>query len=166
MTGFRIGEVLGLRWENVNLESSRMVLPKTKTGRRIIPLVDPVIDTLTQLPRVNGNEWVFVGAYENTHITYRTLRKYFAMATSQAELEDVKLHDLRRSVSTSLAATGANAFILRDVLGHATIAMSNRYVRLASEALREAHEKAASMMWRAMMGNKASLLLLRDSLTW
>ena len=166
MTGLRIGEVLSLRWKNVDLDASRLVLPQTKTGRRIIPLVDPVVDVLTRLPRVNGNEWVFAGAYENTHITYRTLRKYFAMATSQAKLVDVKLHDLRRSVATNLAAAGANAFILRDVLGHKTIAMSSRYVRLASDALREAHETAASIMWRAMMGNKANLLLLRDSLIW
>ena len=76
---------------------------------------------------------------------YKRTRDVFAEAVRDAGLADVRLHDLRRSLATRLAGAGVNAYLLRDVLGHKTLAMSNRYVREASDALAEAHEKGAAL---------------------
>ena len=152
MTGLRINECLSMRWEHVSFEMGRVVLPKTKTGRRVVPLAAPVLELLSRLPHVNGCPWVFAGARSGAPVTYRTTRNLFAAACEAAGLEGVRLHDLRRSVATNLAASGANAFVLRDALGHRTLAMSNRYVQAASDALTDAMERAAAIASAAMEG--------------
>ncbi len=55
MTGMRIGEVLGMAWEHVQFEASRVILPDTKTGRRIQPLPRAVLELPGKLPRIAGN---------------------------------------------------------------------------------------------------------------
>lgn len=151
MTGLRISECLSLAWEHVSFETCRATLPKTKTGRRVVPLAAPVLDLLSRLPRINGNPWVFAGT-KGAATTYKTARRVFAEACGHAGLADVRLHDLRRSVATDLAASGVNAYTLRDVLGHSTLTMSNRYVRMAGDALAEATERAAAITSAAMAG--------------
>ena len=152
MSGLRISECLSMRWEHVSFETGRVVLPETKTGRRVVPMAAPVLALLSRLPRIHDCPWVFAGARNRAPVTYKTTRDLFAAACEAAGLEDVRLHDLRRSVATNLAASGVNAYTLRDVLGHATLAMSNRYVRAAGDALTEATERAASMAAAAMAG--------------
>ena len=152
LTGLRISECLAMRWEHVSFETGRVVLPETKTGRRTVPLAAPVLALLQVLPRVNGCPFVFAGARNAAPVGYRKVRTLFAESAAAAGLADVRLHDLRRSVATNLAAHGMNAFTLRDVLGHKTLAMSNRYVRTASDALAGAMEQAASFAAGAMAG--------------
>lgn len=64
------------------------------------------------------------------------------------------LHDVRRSPATRHAGAVVNAYILRDVLGHKSLTMSNRYVRVASDALAEAVEKGAALTAEAMEGRQ------------
>ena len=161
MSGMRVGEVLSMRWEHVSFESGRVVLPRTKVGRRAIPLAAPVLDLLSRLARINGCPWVFAGARNGAPVTYKTTRDLFADACRGAGLEDVRLHDLRRSVATNLAAAGTNAYTLRDVLGHRTLAMSNRYVQAAGDALTEATERAAAIAVAAMGGKPGNVVPLR-----
>ena len=149
-TGLRISECLAMRWENIDLESGRAILPKTKTGRRVISLAGPVRDMLQALPRLNGSPWAFNSSRDGVPATYRQTCAVFGIAGNKAGLDDVRLHDLRRTVATHLAARGVNAFVLRDVLGHADISMSQRYVRTASAALIEANETAAGFIQEAM----------------
>lgn len=161
MSGLRISECLSMRWENISFETGRATLPRTKTGRRVVPLAAPVLDLLSRLPRINGCPWVFAGARNGAPVTYKTTRDLFATACELAGLEDLRLHDLRRSVATNLAAAGVNAYTLRDVLGHATLAMSNRYVRGAGDALTEAMERAAAITSAAMDGKPGEVVRLR-----
>lgn len=155
MTGLRISECLSLAWEHVSFETGRATLPRTKTGRRVVPLAAPVLDLLSRLPHINGNPWVFAGT-KDAATTYKTARSVFAEACERAGLVDVRLHDLRRSVATNLAGSGVNAYTLRDVLGHSTLTMSNRYVRMAGDALTEAAERAAAMTAAAMSDRNAT----------
>ena len=158
MTALRISECLSMRWEHVSFETGRVVLPETKTGRRTVPLAAPVLALLHGLPRVNGCPFVFAGAHNGAPVGYRKTRVVFAEACAAAGLSDVRLHDLRRSVATNLAAHGMNAFTLRDVLGHKTLAMSNRYVRTAGDALADAMERAASFAVGAMAGESGEVV--------
>ena len=103
---------------------------------------------------------MFAGARNGSPVGYRKTRNLFAAACETAGLEDVRLHDLRRSVATNLAAAGMNAFTLRDVIGHKTLAMSNRYVRTASDALTDAMERAAAMTASAMAGKGGEVVRL------
>ena len=160
LTGLRISECLSMEWKNLSFETGRVILPKTKTGRRLVPLAAPVLDLLAGLQKVNGNPWVFAGI-RGAAVGYKMTRRVFAEVREAAGLSDVRLHDLRRTIATSLAASGINAYTLRDVLGHATLTMSNRYVRLAGDALTDAMERAAAITATAMAGNGGKVLPMR-----
>jgi len=67
-TGARLGEILTLRWEYVDLEQRVLKLPDSKTGRKLIWLNPPAVEILTAMPRIKGNPYVIVGEREGTHL--------------------------------------------------------------------------------------------------
>lgn len=67
-----------------------------------------------------------------------------------AGLNDARIHDLRHTVATMAAASGLNAFAVRDLLGHKTLAMANRYVKRVTDPLQEAADGVAGRV-AAMM---------------
>ena len=152
VTGLRIGEILGIRWEHVDFESGRLTLPATKTGRRVHDLSAATLGILNALPRIN--EWAFTTG-RDVAVTYSTVRKVFAQATSTAGLVDVRLHDLRRTVMTRAAMTGVGTHVLRDLLGHKTTAMADRYIRSVGNPVRDAREQVGAAM-AAMMEGKTN----------
>ena len=145
MTGLRISEVLGMVWGGVNLELGRAAL-KTKTGPRVVPLPAAVVSLLTEHHGEPGNDHVFPGSKPGSSVGYKSTRNVFAAAATAAGLDNVRLHDLRRTLATRLAGAGINSYLLRDVLGHKTLSMSNRYVQGAGEALAATVEKGATLM--------------------
>ena len=143
VTGLRIGEVLAMRWEHIDREAARLLLPDTKTGRRTHDLADDALAVLDTLPKING--WCFTIG-RDAPITYKTARTVFGQATKAAGLADVHLHDLRRTVMTNAAIAGVGTHVLRDLLGHRTTAMADRYIRAVGNPVREAREQIGAAM--------------------
>ena len=151
VTGLRISEILSIKWDHVDFASGRLVLPSTKTGRRVHSLPVPALDVLMSLPRLAHVESVFTGG--RGPLPYDTVRKHFARIADSAGLEDVRLHDLRRTVMTMAAASGqVNAFILRDLLGHLTLAMAERYIRRLGSPVTQAREEVGAAVADLMAG--------------
>ena len=150
LTGLRISEVLSARWEHLSVEAGVLTIPRTKTGRRTQPLSSPAVALLDALPRVN--DWCFTNG--RTPMTYKHVRDVFAKAVGLAGLEDVRLHDLRRTVMTSAAAAGIGVHVLRDLLGHKTTAMADRYIRRTGGALVDATEQTGAAMAAMLSGDK------------
>ncbi len=94
-------------------------------------------------------------------MTYRTVRKHFAEAAKDAGLEDVRLHDLRRTVMTNAAAAGVGTHVLRDLLGHKTTAMADRYIRAVGNPVRDAREQVGAAMAAMMAGESGEVVALR-----
>ena len=159
LTGLRIGEVLAIRWEDVSFETGRVTLPTTKTGRRVHDLPSPAVEVLAALPRINA--WAFTTGVDAA-ITYKTTRNVFARVVKAAGLEDVRLHDLRRTVMTNAAMTGVGTHVLRDLLGHKTTAMADRYVRAVGNPVRDAREAVAGQMAAMMQGKGADVVPMRS----
>ena len=151
LTGWRVGEALTLRWDQINFETGQITLPSTKTGRQLRVVAGMVLEVIGSLPRVNSNPYVFAGA-RSAAISEKTLRSCFARTCQQAGIEDARLHDLRRTVATAAAASGLNVFMVRDLLNHSTLAMANRYARRANSALQHAHDESAARMASMMAG--------------
>ena len=149
LTGLRIGEVLAVRWSEVDFETGRLTLPETKTGRRVHDLPTAALEVLAALPRVN--DWCFT-AVRDAPVTYRYVRTVFAEAAKAAGIADARLHDLRRTVMTSAAAAGIGTHVLRDLLGHKTTAMADRYVRAVGNPVRDAREQVGAAMAAMMRG--------------
>ena len=149
LTGLRIGEVLAIRWEHVDFETGRLILASTKTGRRRHDAPTPALEVLASLPRING--WCFTTGVDAA-ITYKTVRGVFARVASAAGLSDARLHDLRRTVMTNAAMAGVGTHVLRDLLGHKTTAMADRYVRAVGNPVRDAREQVGTAMAAMMEG--------------
>ena len=145
LTGWRTGEALALRWEHVAFETAEIILPATKTGKDRRTVGGAALEVLAGLPRVNGNPFAFAGEREAA-ISYKTLRSAFQKVCARAGLADVRLHDLRRTLATNAAASGLNLIGLRDLLGHKTTAMAERYARRADSVLKRTQDAMADRM--------------------
>ena len=158
LTGLRIGEVRTIRWEDVTFETGRLTMPKTKTGRRTHDLPTAALEILAALPRIN--DWCFTIG-RDAPITYRYVYVVFAEAARAAGLDDVRLHDLRRTLMTNAAMAGVGTHVLRDMLGHKTAAMADRYVRAVGNPVREAREQVGAAMAAMMRGESGKVVPLR-----
>ena len=151
LTGLRIeSEVLAMRWEHVDTETGRLLLPETKTGRRWHDLPRPALDLLGRLPRHGA--YIFSNTDGRTPATYNRVRKQFHKVARMAGLKDVRLHDLRRTYMTRAAAAGTPAHVLRDLLGHKTVRAADGYVRAIGNPVREARERVGADIADAMNG--------------
>ena len=151
LTGLRISEVIAIQWQHVDFESGRVTLPETKTGRRVHHFADAALDILAAMPRINRSDHVFAVDARGP-LTYRTVRTHFGEAAKLAGLADVRLHDLRRTVMTSAAAAGVGVHVLRDLLGHKTSTMADRYVRAVGSPVADARRAIGAAMAAAMAG--------------
>ena len=151
MTGLRVSEVISMKWIDVDFEDARVTLPTTKTGRRVQVLSTAALEALASHPRIHGSEHVFTTT-GRAAITYKTTLGAFRRAANRSGLEDVRLHDLRRTLMTRAAAAGIGTHVLRDLLGHKTTTMADRYVRHAGAAVADATERMGSEMAAIMNG--------------
>ena len=143
LTGLRINEAISLRWDCVDFEFRSVLLPTTKTGRRNHPLSTAAIDILSGLGK--RGEYVFCTAAAKP-LTYSMVRLAFLKAAKAAGLRDVRLHDLRRTFMTRAAESGISSHTLRDLLGHKTALMADRYVRRTNVPVANATEQVSGAL--------------------
>ena len=153
LPGLQISEVFSIRWEHVDFENGRVTLPETKTGRRVHHFQDAALVVMRSRPWINRNDHVFAVDARGP-LTYRTARTHFAAAARLAGLTEVRLHDLRRTVMTN-AAAGVGTHVLRDLLGHKTTAMADRYVRAVGLPVADARRAIGAAMAAPMAGGGA-----------
>ena len=149
LTGLRIGEVLSMEWEHIDFDTGRLLLPETKTGRRQHHLPGAALDVLRRLPRRSA--WVFTYGGK-VPCTYENVWFHFKQICAAAGIEGARLHDLRRTVMTLAAASGVGSHVLRDLLGHKTTAMADRYIRNVGNPVREARELVGAEIAKRMEG--------------
>jgi integrase len=145
--GLRRGELLGLRWEDIDLERGVLevrrslqrvggrrqpVTPKTRTSRRTIPLLGICIDALRQQAErqdrdreLAGSEWADSGyvftTTTGTPVEPDNLRRSWYPIREAAGLGPIRFHDLRHSCVTLLLDLGTAPHIVRDIVGHSDI---------------------------------------------
>lgn len=141
-TGMRRGELLGLEWRRVDLHHGGLVHLEgrhTKAGRRrSIPLNREAHAALLSRLRFRATHcpdtpWVFC-TVDGTRL--RSLKRSFATACRQAGIEDFHIHDLRHTCAAWLVTAGVPLPEVRDLLGHSTVQMTERYAHLAPENVR------------------------------
>jgi integrase len=138
LTGLRKRELLSARWSNVDLGRREIRLPETKTGEvqvRLLP--DPAVRLLRGLPRMAESPFVFPSPADPAK-PRDDIKKPWARIRRAAHLEDVTLHDLRRTAGSHMAQAGVPLQVIGEVLGHSHPAVTRLYARLASENERQA----------------------------
>jgi integrase len=149
-TGCRLGEVLGSRWEDVDLVAGVFRLRDAKAGARTVPLGAPALALLTELPR--PGPFVVRGVASDGPLKSSTLEDAWKKIRKHAKIPDARLHDLRHTVGTYGGQAGLNAFMVRDLLGHKTLAMTGRYVERDTNPLRAAADQVSGRIAAAMNG--------------
>ena len=135
LTGCRSGEVLSLRWEDVELERNEVRLRDSKTGPRVVPLSPAAARVLAGIPRPAGNPWVLAGRELGTRLSH--IAYYWYRVRERAGLDDVRLHDLRHSFASRALALGEDLTMIGKLLGHRKIQTTARYAHLARDSVKE-----------------------------
>ena len=136
-TGLRKGEILGLRWRDIDLASGEIIIEqdrrKNKAALRI-PINRVVIQVLNSMPQ--GSECVFYNP--RTMKPVGDVRTAFGAACRNAGIKDLRIHDLRHTFATTLSDKGFDIATIRPLLGHSSIAMTSKYISPISEHMRKA----------------------------
>lgn len=142
LTGLRKMELLSARWDQVDLDRAEIRLPETKSGEAQVRLLpSPAVGILRDLPR-EGSPWVFPSP-GNRKEHRRDFKRPWERIRKAADLEDVTLHDLRRTAGSYMAQAGVPLEVIQKVLGQSHPAVTKIYARLASENERDALETLA-----------------------
>ena len=156
-TGWRIGEVLALKWEHVDLESGFAKLVKTKTSEEEYrQLPGEAVDVLQGLERVASCPYVFPGADLRGHLT--TVKRPWLRVRKAAGLDDLpglgglRLHDLRHNVVSWDVSRGVALEIAGRNVGHRSRRSTEVYAHFAPTALKQAADARAEAMREAMEG--------------
>jgi integrase len=151
LTGARRGNVLSMNWKDINLERGTWNIKETKNGEgQIVPLSAEVITILERRLTNKISDWVFTSASSASgHI--EEPKKAWNRILQNAGIEDLRIHDLRRTLGSWQAATGANSFVIGKSLGHKTQSATAIYARLNLDPVRESVSKATSAMFSAAL---------------
>lgn len=149
-TGMRRGEILSIRWKDVDFDRKRIVLHDTKNGSsRQVPLAGTAAEVLKEMLATKkaakvqalkpvGDEFVFPGKTGNDPVN---IRDAWETAVKKAKIENFHFHDCRHTAASYLAMNGATLLELSQILGHKTLSMVKRYAHLTEQHLHNVVER-------------------------
>ena len=157
LTGCRKSEILTLRWKDVDPEAGELRLADAKSGPRTVQLPPAAVRLLETLPRRNDSPWVFPGGDRDGRLKSPWvfpggdrdgrlkggLDRAWHIVRASADLEDVRLHDLRHSFASRALALGETLPVIGKLLGHHDLETTARYAHLAQDSVHEAAERVA-----------------------
>ncbi len=137
MTGMRRGEIVGLKKSALDLAAQVFKLTETKTNKaRYVPIHDSLVPILRQAMDRSPSDYVFTNLAGRPH-THR-VGAIFRRTVEKLGIKDLRFHDLRHDFATKLRRNGMGLDLIATLLGHSTLAMTQRYAHLGREDLRAA----------------------------
>ena len=144
-TGARRGNVQQMRWDQIDWDARTWRIPRTKNGKpQTIPLEDAELELLRERLHVADgvSEYVFP-ARRGSSVPYLTEpKKAWHALLARAGIEDFHMHDLRRTLASFMADTGATLHVVGSALGHSSPAATQIYARLQLDPIRLAKRRA------------------------
>ncbi len=155
-TGMRRGEILGLKWTDLDLVRGSISIPSSKSGKpRKIPMSGPVAAALGGVPR--RGEYVFQNP--DTGGPIKDVKTAFGTACRRAKknpdddkdpgITGFHFHDLRHTALTWMLRGGADILTVSKIAGHSSIQMTAKYLHETGESMRLAVEKAGKILERS-----------------
>lgn len=136
-TGMRRGEILGLKWTDLDLVRGIISITMSKSGKgRKIPMNGHVAVAAALGAVPHRGEYVFQNPETGTHL--QTVNDAFRVALTRAKIAGCRFHDLRHTAASKMVEAGADLVTVSKILGHASIQMTMRYAHPTPEALRQA----------------------------
>lgn len=149
LTGARRSNLQAMRWEDIDLEHGVWLIPMTKNGTsQNVPLTQEAVMILRGRKEAEGeSEFVFPGTGATGHLVEP--KKAWARILKNAELGDLRIHDLRRTLGSWQAKTGASLTIIGKSLNHKTHQATAIYARLDLDPVRNSVNTATAAMLKA-----------------
>jgi integrase len=151
-TGARKSNVLSMSWENISLELKLWNIPATLSKNKTaytVPLISPALEILSRRKAASDNSpWVFPSPSKTGHLVEP--KKAWRRILKTSGLENLRMHDLRRSLGSWMAITGASLLTISHALGHklASLSVTAVYARANVDPIRVAMETAVRTMLR------------------
>jgi integrase len=146
LTGCRLGEIMTLKWEHVDIPGKALRLPDSKTGAKVVHLGQPAVGVLEKIERVEGNPWVIVGTLPGTS----DLQPFWQRVRARAGLKDVRIHDFRHTFASTAVASGQGLPMIGKLLGHTQVQTTARYAHLASDPVKTAADQVSANIAAAL----------------
>ena len=146
LVGARRGNMLAMRWNELNLSRAEWRIPDSKNGDALtVHLAPKAVEVLqARHENANGSPFVFPGRGKTGHIVEP--KKAWATICETAGIDDLRIHDLRRTLGSWQAAHGASLPIIGKALGHKNQATTAIYARLNIDPVRESVDRATAAM--------------------
>ncbi len=144
LTGCRRGEILNLQWREVGKDILELI--DSKTGPRTVFLSPKAKAVIERQPRL-GSPWVFPSPVNRKKPrSVGSLDGLWKLVRKQAEIEDVRLHDLRHSVASQAVLKGVPLPVVARLLGHSQVSMTLRYAHVAEKEVEAAAERVGRVI--------------------
>jgi integrase len=154
-TGMRRGEILALRWMDVDMPQRRLYLRETKNGSlRVLPIPEFALSVLRSLPGGATGSLVFAGV-DAAKLTVYTSRVFRRLG-----IPDASFHTLRHTAASWLVMEGVDLYAVGQILGHKTARMTERYAHLSPDYMAGAVGKLDGIMGGMLPGPKPGELQL------
>ena len=151
-TGARKTNVLMMQWAEIDMHLRTWRIPHTKNGEpQTLPLSEEAFQILKRRKKDADSVWVFPGTGKEGHLV--DPKKAWLRITKRGGFEDLRIHDLRRTLGSWLAASGVSLPIIGKTLGHKSSQSTQIYARLNLDPVRESLKKATDAMF-ALGGKK------------
>lgn len=161
-TGARRSNLQSMRWQDIDLSEATWTIPRTKNGDPLtIPLPPEALEILRtrKAERILGAEWVFPGTGKTGHLVEP--KRAWDQVLDDAGLENLRLHDLRRTLGSWQARQGSSLPVIGKSLGHRSQQATAIYSRLDLDPVRTSVEGAVTAMVEASKGTGAEVIPLR-----
>ncbi|MGY9049724.1 recombinase XerD [Puniceibacterium antarcticum] len=146
LTGARKSNTLAMQWSDINFTTATWRIAQTKNGEpQSIHLPVQAMDILTARKLASVSPWVFPGRGARGHLA--DPKKAWSRILAEAGIDDLRIHDLRRTLGSYQAATGANGYIIGKSLGHRSQQSTAIYARLNLDPVRLSVNKATDAMF-------------------
>jgi excisionase family DNA binding protein len=143
-TGMRKREIFRMKWADVDLTKREIRIPESKSGRmRTLPINSILYYALYQLRQANGShEHVFPNP--DTGKPYTDVKRSFRSACKRAGIKNLRFHDLRHTFASRLVRKGVDLVIIKELMGHASIVTTQRYLHSQAKEKKAAVETLAA----------------------
>lgn len=153
LTGCRRDEVRAARWDWLDLRAGVLKLPDAKAGAREVPLPSIAIEFLAK--ETSRGDWLVANDAGDAPLSTSRVHGDWVSICKAAGIQNLRIHDLRHGFATRGAAMGANSLVLRDALGHKTLAMTSRYVARQTDPVRDLSDRIAEQI--ASLGTRTDV---------
>lgn len=144
--GFREGELLKLKWEDVEIKDNQIYFKQSKSGEKILPLHQTAVDVFHTIPKKEGNPYIFYGRVPGKPLT--SVKGLWTRLKQQMNI-NMRLHDLRHTFITHTLRRTDNLALTSKLAGHKNIQTTMRYVHLAADKdLRKGIDQVESVFKR------------------